>query len=150
MPSFNQNQVLLEPSVWGPHFWFFLHTIAMNYPPRANEVTKRKYYDLIQNMPLFIPNQEIGNRFSAYLDKYPVSPYLYSRDSFIRWVHFLHNQFNHFLKKEEMSLFTALDNYFANYKPKQLLLSEQYHIKKEYVIACFTILCIIFIFFCYR
>ena len=45
----------LDPTVWGPHYWFFLHTIAMAYPIRPNDVTKKKHYELIQNMPLFIP-----------------------------------------------------------------------------------------------
>lgn len=30
----------LDPNVWGPHFWFFLMTIAISYPTKANEVTK--------------------------------------------------------------------------------------------------------------
>jgi hypothetical protein len=101
-------------------------------------------------MPLFIPNPEIGNRFSAYLDKYPVSPYLDSRDSFIRWVHFMHNNFNVFLNKEELTLFAALDQYFDQYKPKQMLLTERYRINKEHVVACFTILCLIIICIFYR
>lgn len=90
-----------EPDVWGPHYWFFLHTIAHSYPETPNAVTKRKYYDLIQNMPLFIPVSDIGNKFSSLIDKYPVSPYLDSRESFIRWVHFIHNKVNdHSVKKK--------------------------------------------------
>ena len=36
----------LDPTIWGPHYWFFLHTIAMTYPIRPNDVTKKKYYEL--------------------------------------------------------------------------------------------------------
>ena len=50
--------------VWGPHYWFFLHTIADSYPNVPNDVTKRKYYDFIQNIPMFIPNSDIANNFS--------------------------------------------------------------------------------------
>ena len=82
----------LDPNVWGPHYWFFLHTVAESYPLSPNQVTKRKYYDLIQNFPLFLPDDEIGNKFSRLLDKYPVTPYLDSRDSFVRWTHFMHNK----------------------------------------------------------
>ena len=49
-----------DPNVWGPHYWFFLHTVAESYPLYPNEVTKKKYYELIQNMPLFIPVEELG------------------------------------------------------------------------------------------
>ena len=51
----------LEPNIWGPHYWFVLHTIALTYPHTPNEVMRKKYYDLIQNLPLFLPVEEIGN-----------------------------------------------------------------------------------------
>jgi len=114
----------LNPEIWGPHYWFFLTTLAMGYPDTPNSVTKRKYYDFITNLPLFIPNPEIGNRFSHLLDRYPVSPYLDNRDSFLHWVHFIHNKINHLLGKEEISFTAALENYYAEYRPKPLILSE--------------------------
>lgn len=137
------------PEVWGPHYWFFLQTIAHTYPLTPNAVTKRKYYDLIQNMPLFIPNPEIGDNFIALLDRYPITPYLDNRDSFIRWIHFIHNRINRILGKEEITLFEALDDYKASYRPKQVKLSERFHLRKEYVIAFFTVLCFIFIILIY-
>ena len=81
-----------DPSVWGPHYWFFIHTVAESYPLHPNEITRRKYYDFIQNIPLFIPVPEMGNKFSQMLDKYPVTPYLDNRESFVRWTHFIHNK----------------------------------------------------------
>ena len=30
------------PDIWGPHYWFFLHTVAESYPETPNAVTKRK------------------------------------------------------------------------------------------------------------
>ncbi len=133
--------------VWGPHYWFFLHTIAYSYPDTPNTITKRKYYDLIQNMPLFIPSPEIGNEFSKLLDKYPVSPYLDNRDSFIRWVHFIHNKINVMLGKEEISLMEANDRYKAKYKPTPILLSEKLRIKKYHIYITLTF---IFLFLIYR
>jgi hypothetical protein len=139
-----------DPNVWGPHFWFFLHTIVHTYPETPNAVSKRKYYDFIQNLPLFIPNPEIGNMFITYLDKYPVSPYLDNRDSFIRWVHFIHNKMNLYLGKPELTLYEGLDHYFAHYKPKPISVAEHYQIRKEYIVACFTVLLLIFIIIYYR
>ena len=135
----------LLPEIWGPPYWFVLHTIAQTYPTTPNSVTKRKYYDFIQNLPLFIPNPEISNHFISLLDRFPVSPYLDNRDSFIRWVHFIHNRINRILGKEEITLFEALDQYKAHYKPKQIKLSEQFHLKREYIITFFTVICIVFI-----
>ena len=108
----------LDPNVWGPHYWFVLHTIALTYSGRPNETIKKKYYDFINNIPLFLPCEEMGNEFIKILDKYPVTPYLDSRDSLIKWVHFIHNKINQSLGKEEIDLGEALSTYYDNYKPK--------------------------------
>ena len=142
--------MIFNPDVWGPHYWFFLHTIAESYPKNPNDVTKRKYYDLIQNIPLFIPIQEMGNKFSEMLDKYPVSPYLDNRDSFVRWMHFIHNKFNVLLGKEEMSLPMALEKYRSEYKPKPVYISEKLNLKKHYIHLALILLCVFLIYVYYE
>jgi hypothetical protein len=137
-----------DANIWGPHYWFFLHTVAESYPIYPNDVTKRKYYDLIQNMPLFIPDSDIGDNFSRLIDKYPVSPYLDNRDSFVRWVHFIHNKINIKLGKEELSLPMSLEKYRAEYKPKPIYLSEKINMRKHYIHAV-LILIILFLIYLY-
>lgn len=139
-----------SPSVWGPHYWFFLHTVAESYPLSPNQVTKRKYYDLIQNFPLFIPNEDIGNKFSKILDKYPVTPYLDSRESFMRWMHFIHNKINGILGKEEISLPLALDRYDGEYKPRTVRLSETLNMRKHILYSVFVLGCFLLIYMYYK
>jgi|UniRef100_A0A6C0DWP4 hypothetical protein len=124
-------------------------TLALSYPERANAVTKRKYYDFVLNLPIFIPDPEIGNRFSGLLDKYPVSPYLDGRDSFIRWVHFIHNKVNHSLGKEEISLTEALENYYREYTPRPVVTYDNLKWKKYAVIGVFIFI-LLFIIYLYR
>jgi hypothetical protein len=135
-------------NVWGPHYWFFLHTVAESYPMHPNEVTKRKYYDLITNMPLFIPVEEMGNKFGELLDRYPVKPYLDNRDSFVRWTHFIHNKYNVMLGKKELSLPMALEKYRAEYKPKAVILSERINMRKH-IIHAVLILTLLFLIYVY-
>ena len=139
-----------SPEVWGPHYWFFLQTISQSYPDTPNTVTKSKYYDFMQNLPLFIPNPEIGNKFSQLLDKYPVSPYLDSRESFIRWVHFIHNKINELLGKEEISFAAGLDKYYGEYKPKPIYLSEHLNWKKHVVHIVLILICLFLIYVYYE
>jgi hypothetical protein len=138
------------PHIWGPHYWFFLHTIAESYPITPNSITKKKYYDLIQNMPLFIPVVEMGDKFSEFLDKYPVTPYLDNRDSFVRWVHFIHNKFNVLLGKEQISLPLALEKYRAEYKPKPIYLSEKINLRKHYIHAALILIFVVLIYIYYE
>lgn len=139
-----------NPEVWGPHYWFFLHTIAHSYPLTPNSVTKRKYYDLIQNIPLFIPNTSIANNFSNILDKYPVTPYLDNRDSFKKWMHFVHNKINVMLGKEEISFDKAEEIYENAFSPKQLLLSEKFNLQKHHIYLIFTLICFFLIYIFYK
>lgn len=105
----------LDPAVWGPPVWFVLLTLALTYPLRPNEVTKKKYYDFVQNLPLFLPE---GTNFVEVLDQYPVTPYLEGRESFTRWVIFVHNRVNEALGKPTLTIEEALTHYHEHYKPK--------------------------------
>ena len=139
-----------DPTVWGPHYWFFIHTVAESYPINPNDVTKRKYYDFIQNIPLFIPVPEMGDEFSKILDKYPVTPYLDNRDSFVRWTHFIHNKYNSMLGKEEITLALALDKYRAEYKPKPIFISEKIKMRKQHIIMGIVLILLILIIVYYK
>jgi hypothetical protein len=140
----------LEPNIWGPHFWFFLHTLAISYPHHPNSVTKKKYYELVQNLPLFIPNESIGNNFSNLLDEYPVTAYLDSRDSFIRWMHFIHNKVNEKLEKPKITLSDFYFNYYEEYKPKQLKMKNYYRWKEKLIYTLVIIFVAILIVYLYN
>tara|TARA_B110000037_G_scaffold213943_1_gene269120 strand:+ start:4607 stop:5047 length:441 start_codon:yes stop_codon:yes gene_type:complete len=130
---------IFDPIVWGPHFWFVLMTMAVSYPLKANEVTQKKYYDFITNLPLFIPHPQIGNKFSSLIDQYPVSPYLEGKDSFLKWVHFIHNKINIQLGKDEITMTEALDAYYDMYKPKEIVLREQIKYRKKLIFGVIII-----------
>jgi hypothetical protein len=116
--------VNLNPKIWGPHYWFFLHTLAMCYPNYPNDVTKKKYYDFIQNLPMFVPIEEIATHISLLLDEYPVQPYLDNRESFIRWMWFIHNKINEKLEKPKISLNDFYIKYYEEYKSTDKKLFE--------------------------
>lgn len=111
----------ISPEIWGPHYWFVLHSMAYNYPEYPTNVTKKKYYEFIQNLPLFLPDQKMGNDFAGLLDKYPISPFLDNRESFIRWTHFIHNKVNVKIGKPEISIYKALDNFYRTCLPKPIV-----------------------------
>ena len=123
----------LDPKIWGPHYWFFLHTISMSYPVHPNAVTKKKYYDFVQNIPLFIPVESIAGEFSKLLDQYPVQPYLDNKESFIRWIWFIHNKINKKLEKPQISLNDFYVKYYEEYKPINEKMSEYYKIRGKLI-----------------
>lgn len=120
----------LDSKIWGPHYWFVLHTIALTYPIYPNETIKKKYYDFIYNLPIFIPISNMGNSFSELLDLYPVTPYLDSRESLIKWMYFIHNKINSSLNLPEKTLTESLASYHKLYESKDININEK-NVKKE-------------------
>ena len=132
----------LDPKVWGPKFWFFLHTISLTYPNYPNTITKKKYYEFIQNLPLFLPIEEIATNFSKLLDQFPIQPYLDNKESFIKWVWFIHNKINEKLEKPIISLNDFYIKYYENYKTKNMKLIEFYKLRQKLIyIAIILIFC---------
>jgi len=140
----------LDPIVWGPHYWFVLHTIALCYPLSPNDVTKKKYYEFIHNLPLMMPVERIGNHFSKMLDKYPVTPYLDSRESFQKWMHFMHNKINEELSLTQLSFSESIDKYYHHYKPKELLQREKLRQKEKFIFFLLIALFMCLLFFIYK
>jgi len=82
-----------------------------------------------------LPVEEIGNNFSKFLDKYPVSPYLESRQSLVRWTHFIHNKINTALNLPTINLEEALSEYYEQYKPKEVK-DHQERRRREKIAFC--------------
>lgn len=122
MNTINTNTIQeFTPSsiIWGPHYWYVLHTIAYTYPINPTNVEKKKYYDFIQNLPLFIPDSEMRKQFIILLDQYPVSPYLDTRITFMKWIHFIHNRINEYIHKDTISFSDSISLYhnYHTYHP---------------------------------
>tara|TARA_Y100000389_G_C17160246_1_gene364030 strand:+ start:266 stop:589 length:324 start_codon:yes stop_codon:yes gene_type:complete len=69
------------------------------------------------NFPLYIPDEEVGNKFSQLLDKFPISPYLDNKNKLIKWVIFIQNELNIYLKLPEESYEEIINKYYDQYRP---------------------------------
>ena len=123
----------LNPNVWLPHLKFTLQTMAITYPSNPNDVAKKKYYDFISNLPVFIPIEPIGKNFMELLDKYPVTPYLDSRMSMMKWVHFIFNKIAIQSNQPIDEFYDSLEKYYDEYKPKEYKTREIAKTRKKYI-----------------
>ena len=108
--------MIYDPKVWGPHYWFVLFTMAVTYPTTVTDTIKKRYYNFIQDLPLFLPDEKSSKSFSEMIVNYPVTPYLDDRESMIKWVHFIHNRHNVMLGKKSITLERALKEYNLHYQ----------------------------------
>lgn len=140
----------LNCKIWLPHLFFTLETIAIQYPLNPNKLTVKKYYHLIQNLPVFIPLKPMGSYFLSLLDNYPVQPYLTSRTSFMKWVFFIKKKIYKKLDMEIFDFYENLEIYYNAYKPKELIDKEKYREKKKYVHSSFVLAIAILIYYFYN
>ena len=40
----------MDPTKWGPHLWFFMHTVSFNYPETPNFKNKVEYNDFYNSL----------------------------------------------------------------------------------------------------
>ena len=125
-------QHILNWHIWLPKFFFYLETVAIYYPKYSNEVTKRKYYDFIHNLPLFFPENPVGKIFLDLLDKYPLSPYLSSKLSFMKWIHYIKNKIKVKMGLKTNDFYQSLEEYFEHYKPKEMKDKNLKNTQKKY------------------
>ena len=140
----------LNHNVWLPKLEFILQTVAVTYPKKPNTVTKKKYYEFIQNLPIFIPIYPFGKNFIKLLDKYPVTPYLDSREAFMRWTHYIFNKIDKQLEKPEKTFYESLEKYYEEYKPKELKKKEQLKLREKYYYFVIGLIVIFSIYYNYK
>ena len=101
----------MDPTIWGPHYWAVLHTIAISYPDHPDAIQKKVVYRFVNNLPALMPPGEWTSNFKRLLDKYPVAPYLDQKNDFVRWTNMIHNKVNESLNKP----LTSLDQMIAEH-----------------------------------
>ena len=84
----------MNQNIWGPHFWFVLHTITFNYPLRPSETDKRNNLNFLNNLQYILPCSVCRKHYKRHLKTDPPIKKLNSRDEFIKWMIDLHNDVN--------------------------------------------------------
>ena len=87
---------LSDPRVWGPPFWFSLHTSAINYPVKPSMLFRQRMKDRILAIPYEIPCSACKPHAAAFIEKYKskLDQIVSSRDSLFNFYVDFHNQVN--------------------------------------------------------
>jgi hypothetical protein len=75
----------------------------------------------------------MGDYFITLLNEFPVTPYLSSNMSFMKWVHFMNNKLNKAMNIPEINFYESLEKYYDEYKPKEIKEQKIYKERKKYI-----------------
>ena len=108
----------MNPLFWGPHGWYFLHSITMHYPKNPSEQEKQIYFNFFKSLENVLPCEKCAYHYSKNLEKLPLEPALESRDKLVRWLIGVHNEVNKETGKREYSYEEVIEEY--KYKMNRL------------------------------
>lgn len=89
-----------EPTIWGPHAWFFLESIAMAYPTNPTYQEKKSADNFFTSLKYLIPCEKCRNNYISHLKIHPINEtVLSSRDNLFKWIVNVHNSVDSNKKK---------------------------------------------------
>lgn len=130
----------MEPEIWGPPGWIFLHTITLNYPHRPTIYHKEKYKNFFLNLQNVLPCKYCSHNYMLHLKKYPIDNFLDSKKQLVQWLIHIHNEVNIIFKKKTITY----DEFIKIYK--NIYNKKKTNYLKIFIIIFSIIICIISIF----
>lgn len=98
--DFNASDGILV-SVWGPAQWHFLHTMSFNYPVNPSHDDKNNYRNYMLNLVNILPCRYCRENLKKNYKVFPLTiNHMKNRDSFSRYVYYLHERINKNLGKK--------------------------------------------------
>jgi hypothetical protein len=116
----------MDPNIWGPNLWFFIHTIALNFPNNPSYQEIRYYEDFFNNLKYIIPCDKCKLHYTQRLEYNPIIKHLKNSDTLFRYTIDLHNDVNKSLNKKIYSYEEVIKIYKSHYNGKTYY---KHHIK---------------------
>jgi len=102
----------IDPKIWGPSSWKFMHYITMGYPEQPSEEVKRSTYNFFTSLKDLLPCEKCRYNFGYHLQRHPLTnDILSSRSKLINWLIDIHNDVNASTGKPILTYDQALEIY---------------------------------------
>lgn len=94
----------MDPIVWGPCAWEFLHMITFNYPDTPTEMDKNNMKKFFYSLPYVLPCQTCGDNLKKhYIHKALNDDVLNNKKNLVYWLFEIHNMVNMSLGKKQIT-----------------------------------------------
>ena len=99
----------LNPNIWGPPGWRFMHYITFSYPNNPTEEHKEKIKNFFNSVKHVLPCEKCRVNFIKHLEIYPLNDeVLKNKKSLVVWLMNIHNEVN---KINNKKIYTFEDTY---------------------------------------
>ena len=101
----------LQPLIWGPHGWKFIHYVSLGYPENPTINDKNFYKNFYYSLQDVLPCEKCRINYKKNIMEHPIDPHLENKDSLVKWVIDIHNKVNEELNKPKLEYQEAIDLY---------------------------------------
>ena len=108
----------MDPSIWGPKLWFFIHSLALNFPDNPTYQDIRHFEEFFNSLKFIIPCEKCRMHYKIRLEKAPIVNFLKNSDTLFKYTVDLHNDVNKSLGKRIYSYEEVVKIYQDNYNGK--------------------------------
>ena len=110
----------MEPEIWGPHAWQFLHSITLSYPDNPTLEDKNNHAQFFNSIQNILPCQKCKDHYTQNLQASPVEQHLDNKESLFRWLVDIHNRVNVTNNKREYSYDEVTEYYEKMYNKSEI------------------------------
>ncbi len=101
----------MDPRIWGPPLWEFLHILSISYPDKPTKFYIDKHRDFLLNLGYILPCPICGEHYFDYMSHEKIEMALKSKSNYMKLIFDLHNNVNEINKKNIMKWNNFLDKY---------------------------------------
>ena len=124
----------MNPELWGPHAWLFLHAVAESYPEKPKVAEQNNIVIFFDSLQHALPCPKCGVHYRQMLEESPVREHVSSKETLVAWLVDIHNKVNKRLGKPIVHRFP-----FEDYVNKKTTFWGKHKIK-------IAIICVIVLF----
>lgn len=134
----------MKPELWGPHAWFLLHSISLEYPDTPTQQDKINMVNFINSLGNVLPCDKCKVNFQTHLQLRPLTDQdLSSKAAFVKWMVDIHNDVNKSNNKPTLSYEECIEHF-------DIVYGENNNKKLMLYLFIFMILLIIIFLFGYK
>ena len=111
----------MNPKIWGPGGWLFLHSITLNYPENPSDKDKMFHKNFFLNLQNVLPCPNCSRHYSINLKKYPIDEALENKELLTKWLINIHNEVNKANFKKIYTYEEVIQKYDNLYKGSNII-----------------------------
>ena len=136
----------MNPVIWGPSAWDFLHTITFNYPSRPTQSDMEQAILFFKSLGNMLPCVVCQEHYKENIKKFPIELAVISRERLIAWLVNIHNQVNIVLGKKVYGINDIIEKYHNKFG---LLQDNNFKGEGKNIYIYLSLLLILIVLVCY-